>query len=57
MKKLLTILMAAAMLLSVCALTACGGATEEAAEEAEAEVEEVEEAAEEATEEAAETEE
>ena len=55
MKKLLTILMAAAMLLSVCALTACGGATEEAAEEAEAEVEEVEEAAEEATEEAAET--
>ena len=52
MKKLLTILMAAAMLLSVCALTACGGATEEAAEEAEAEVEEV---AEEATEEAAET--
>ena len=52
MKKLLTILMAAAMLLSVCALTACGGATEEAAEEAEAEVEE---AAEEATEEAAET--
>ena len=54
MKKLLTILMAAAMLLSVCALTACGGATEEAAEEAEAEVEEVEEAAEEATEEAAE---
>ena len=40
MKKLLTILMAAAMLLSVCALTACGGATEEAAEEAEAEVEE-----------------
>ena len=55
MKKLLTILMAAAMLLSVCALTACGGATEEAAEEAEAEVEEVEDAAEEATEEAAET--
>ena len=55
MKKLLTILMAAAMLLSVCALTACGGATEEAAEEAEAEVEEVEEADEEATEEAAET--
>ena len=52
MKKLLTILMAAAMLLSVCALTACGGATEEAAEEAETEVEE---AAEEATEEAAET--
>ena len=52
MKKLLTILMAAAMLLSVCALTACGGATEEAAEEAEAEVEEV---AEEATEAAAET--
>ena len=52
MKKLLTILMAAAMLLSVCALTACGGATEEAAEEAEAEVEEV---AEEAAEEAAET--
>ena len=40
------------MLLSVCALTACGGATEEASEEAEAEVEE---AAEEATEEAAET--
>ena len=52
MKKLLTILMAAARLLSVCALTACGGATEEAAEEAEAEVEEV---AEEAAEEAAET--
>ena len=55
MKKLLTILMAAAMLLSVCALTACGGATEEAAEEAEAEVEEVEDAAEEAVEDAAET--
>ena len=35
MKKILSILMAAAMLLSVCALTACGGATEEAAEEAE----------------------
>ena len=48
MKKLLTILMAAAMLLSVCALTACGGTTEEAAEA------EVEEAAEEVAEEAAE---
>ena len=51
MKKLLSILMAAAMLLSVCALTACGGTTEEAAE-AESEVEE---AAEEVAEEAAET--
>ena len=52
MKKLLTILMAAAMLLSVCALTACGGATEEPAEEeTEAvEVEETEEAAEETAE-------
>ena len=56
MKKLLTILMAAAMLLSVCALTACGGTTEEAAEAATEEVEETaEEAAEEVAEEAAET--
>ena len=52
MKKLLTILMAAAMLLSVCALTACGGTAEEAAEaETEAaETETAEEAAEETTE-------
>ena len=50
MKKLLTILMAAAMLLSVCALTACGGTTEEPAETeeaAETEVAETEETAEE----------
>lgn len=49
MKKLLTILMAAAMLLSVCALTACGGASEEPAETeeaAETEVAETEETAE-----------
>ena len=45
MKKLLSILMAAAMLLSVCALTACGGTTEEPAEE-ETEAVEVEETAE-----------
>ena len=52
MKKLLTILMAAAMLLSLCALTACGGTAEEAAEaETEAaETETTEEAAEETTE-------
>lgn len=49
MKKLLTILMAAAMLLSVCALTACGGTAEEPAETeeaAETEVAETEETAE-----------
>ena len=47
MKKLLSILMAAAMLLSVCALTACGGTQEAAEEETEAvEVEEETEAVE-----------
>ena len=49
MKKLLSILMAAAMLLSLCALTACGGTTEEPAEAeeaAETETAETEEAAE-----------
>lgn len=56
MKKLLSILMAAAMLLSLCALTACGGSTEEPAEAeeaAETETAEAEEAAE--TEESSET--
>jgi len=46
MKKLLTILMAAAMLLSVCALTACDGTAEEPAETEETEAVETEEAAE-----------
>ena len=42
MKKLLSILMAAAMLLSVCALTACGGTTAEEPAEEETEAAEVE---------------
>lgn len=43
MKKLLTILMAAAMLLSLCALTACGNTTEESTEPEGTEVTETEE--------------